>query len=572
MLPRGEIKIGKILVKEIFGQMWFRVPEYQRPYVWTSDEVTELLEDLTFAQAERSNDEYFLGALVYQSKCVAQSEGQEFDENDLLDGQQRMSTLLMLFAVIRDLVDDPRAEKSCQSCIYQDGDPFKQIPERSRLVFPIRPAVEEFINKYIKEKDGTKKEVDLNRIAKSDKNVSRMAQAVLKMQKFFSDKGRTADIRELLKFLLNKVVLIYVSTDGFEDAFRLFMILNNRGVPLRNSDILKSMNLGALDIEEDKGRYAKMWEEAENELGGDEFELFLNHVRTILVKEKARKSLLSEFEDKIYAPRLLKKGKATFQLVERYLGCYRTVLHDQNYNQFDNFEFHNLVNVMLKGLTSTDWIPPVLRYFDRFKFDRILEFLKKLDNKFSADWISGYTPTPLNTRMNKVIQVIDDAETPNEVLGADCFHIEGTLFMDKASDCVYRKGYDKYLLLKLDYLYQNHLHRMSLETLSVEHVLPQKPSDESQWVQDFNHDQRTYWTDRIGNLVLISRRKNASQGRLDYEQKKERYFERNIDTCPNSLRVLKNDKWTLTELKKNHDDVLKKLRKHYEIEDEPCNP
>ena len=564
MLPRGEIKIGKILVKEIFGQMWFRVPEYQRPYVWTSDEVTELLEDLTFAQAERSNDEYFLGALVYQSKCVAQSEGQEFDENDLLDGQQRMSTLLMLFAVIRDLVDDPKAKKSCQSCIYQDGDEFKKIPERSRLVFPIRPEVEGFINEYIKEEDGTKKEDDLNRKAKSGKNVSRMAQAVLKMQKFFSDKGGTADIRELLKFLLNKVVLIYVSTDGFEDAFRLYTILNDRGIRLSNRDNLKSMNLGALDTKKDKEKYAKMWEEAENELGGDEFERFLNHVRTILVKEKARKSLLSEFEDKIYGPGLLKKGKATFQLIEQYLGCYRTVLHDH--------KFHNLVNVMLKGLRATDWIPPVLRYFDRFESDRILEFLKKLDNKFSADWISGCSPTSLNTRMNKVIQVIDDAKTQEEVLGADCFHIDGTLFMDKASDCVYGERYDKYLLLKLDYLYNDDSHQMSFEKLSVEHVLPQNPSDKSQWVRDFDHDQRIFWTNRLGNLVLISRHKNSELGRLDYEKKKERYFERNINTRPNSLRVLRKEKWTLTELEANHNDVLKELRRHYEIEDEPCNP
>ena len=569
----GEIKTEKKLVKQIFDQMWFRVPEYQRPYVWTRDEVTELLDDLTFAQAEKPNDEYFLGSIVFQSKRADQSEGQKFDENDLLDGQQRMTTILMLFAVIRDRLDDVDAKEDCQKCIYQKGSKFKKIPERSRLEFPVHPKVQEFINEYVKTEDGTKKDC-LGRIANGNDDLSRMAQVILEMHKFFSSK-EIADIERLLDFLLNRVLLIYVSTEVFEDAFRLFMILNNRGVPLRNSDILKSMNLGALDIEEDKGRYAKMWEEAENELGGDKFELFLNHLRTILVKEKARKSLLSEFEDKIYAPRLLKKGKATFQLVERYLGCYRTVLHDHNYKQLGNFEFHNLVNVMLKGLTATDWIPPVLRYFDRFKFDRILEFLKKLDNKFSADWISGYTPTPLNTRMNKVIQVIDAAETPDEVLESDCFRIDGTLgtlFMDKASDCVYGKKYVKYLLLKLDYLYQDHSDRMSFEKLSVEHILPQNPSDRSQWVQDFDRAQRTYWTDRLGNLVLISSHKNSEQGRSDYEKKKRRYFEKNITTRPNALRVLQNDRWTLTELEANHNDVRRKLREHYEIKDEPCNP
>ena len=82
---------------------------------------------------------------------------------------------------------------------------------------------------------------------------------------------------ELLPFLVNKVLMIYVATEDLEDAFSLFMILNARGISLRNSDILKSMNLGALELETDKIKYAKLWEEAEGELGGD-FDRFLNHI------------------------------------------------------------------------------------------------------------------------------------------------------------------------------------------------------------------------------------------------------------------------------------------------------
>jgi len=74
-------------------------------------------------------------------------------------------------------------------------------------------------------------------------------------------------------------------------------------------------------------------------------------------------------------------------------------------------------------------------------------------------------------------------------------------------------------------------------------------------------------THKLGNLVLITRRKNSSQGRLDYQDKKKRYFEKCIDTCPNSLRVLhQNDKWTLEELKQNYETVLKGLREHYGID------
>ena len=153
-----------------------------------------------------------------------------------------------------------------------------------------------------------------------------------------------------VKFLRNRVLLIYVATEDLDDAFRLFTILNDRGVPLRNSDILKSLNLGALEKNSDKARYAKLWEDAEGELG-DNFDRFLNYLRTILLKDKARLNLLQEFEDKIYegkAPPLLRKGKDTFQFVERYLKHHRILLGGSNYDDVGGtFRFDNLAKVML---------------------------------------------------------------------------------------------------------------------------------------------------------------------------------------------------------------------------------
>jgi hypothetical protein len=409
---------------------------------------------------------------------------------------------------------------------------------------------------------------------------SSLAQAIVEIRRFFKDQEKGSSPEVLLQFLLNKVLLIYVATQDLDDAFRLFTILNDRGVPLRNSDILKSLNLGALEKDSDKSRYAKLWEEAESELG-DDFDRFLNYLRTILVKDKARLNLLQEFEQKIYDPKekekssgqkkpaLLKKGKDTFQLVERYLNHYITLLGGNNYNDTGNsFHFDNLVKVMLTGLPSTDWIPPLLRYFDRFKYSRLLDFLTLLDNKFSADWIAQYTPTDRIDHMNQVIKAVEQANTVEDVLKDPCFKIDADGLMRTVESTVYGRRFTRYLLLKLDYFYQDHAHRMSLETLSVEHVLPQTPADHSQWKRDFSNDDRAKWTDRLGNLVLISTKKNASQGRLDYTDKKARYFSKNINTCPNSLRVLQNLNWTPIELEANHEEVLKKIRNHYGIENE----
>lgn len=582
MSNKHEIKSEKIHVKDIFSNLWFRVPEYQRPYVWDNDQIDDLLDDLAFALAEKPDQDYFLGSFVYQFKRAGSSPGQQFDENDLLDGQQRMTTLFMLFACIRDLSDNSKLKKACQDAIFQQGDEFDEVPERTRIAFAIRPEVQDFVDNYLKVDGGTDDETALESLRKKslDPSVRNMANAVLKMRRDLTnlceDPETAFELTKFYSFIRKNVLLIYVATENLDDAFRLFTILNDRGMPLRNSDILKSTNLGALTDVSEKERYAKLWEEAEGELG-DDFDRFLNHIRTILLKDKARLNLLDEFEHKIYHPRekekstglmkqpLLAKGKETFKIVERYLKHYNQLLSGANYDETgDSFEFDNLIKVMLTGLPSSDWLPPLMRYFDRFGYQRVLEFLKKLDNQLSSDWIAQYSPTARIERMNDVIRAIEEAGSANDLLDkVNPFNFDEDGFNRAVDTAVYGRRFTRYLLLKLDYLYADHSQRMSLQYLSVEHVLPQNPKPESQWCQDFTTGQREEWTHRLGNLVLITTKKNTSQGNLDYKEKKVRYFQKRISTCPNSLRVLQQPQWTPTELQQNHHAVLRKLQEHY---------
>ena len=583
MSSKHEIKSEKIIVKDIFSNLWFRVPEYQRPYVWGDDQIDDLLDDLAFALREKPEQDYFLGSFVYQLKRAGSAAGQVFDENDLLDGQQRMTTLFMLFACIRDLSDNQKLQKSCQVAIFQEGDEFDGIPERTRLAFAIRPEVQDFVDNYLKIVGGTNKEDELLVFKNKslDPSMRNMANAVLKIRqiltKLVSESSDTGfDLSSFYSFIRQKVLMIYVSTENLDDAFRLFTILNDRGMPLRNSDILKATNLGALTDTADKERYAKLWEEAEGDLG-DDFDRFLNHIRTILLKDKARLNLLDEFEHKIYHPKekdkatglvkqpLLIKGKDTFKLVERYLKLYNQLLGGTNYDETGgSFEFDNLIKVMLTALPSTDWLPPLILYYDRFGYKRIQEFLVKLDNQLSSDWIAQYSPTARMERMSEIMRATESAENSDDLLDTiNPFKMDQEGFSRAAAAAVYGRRFTRYLLLKLDYLYADHSQRMSLDFLSVEHLLPQNPKADSQWRKDFSDQQREEWTHRLGNLVLISTKKNTSQGNLDYAEKKDRYFQKRISTCPNSLRTLQNTQWTPVELEKNHFEVLAKLHHHY---------
>src|SRR5690554_6210223 len=76
MSSKHEIKSEKILVKDIFSNLWFRVPEYQRPYVWGDDQIDDLLDDLAFALREKPEQDYFLGSFVYQLKRAGIAAGE----------------------------------------------------------------------------------------------------------------------------------------------------------------------------------------------------------------------------------------------------------------------------------------------------------------------------------------------------------------------------------------------------------------------------------------------------------------------------------------------------------------
>lgn len=572
-----QIASNKITIKKCFDRdMWYKIPDYQRPYVWGEDQITLLLDDVLYAALKTPDTEYFLGSLVLHSKIV-NKDGSSYVENFVLDGQQRLITLYLMHAVIRDITKDNDSKTVCKGAIYQKGNSIDGTPERSRMEFEIRDDVEDFIDNFIKLEKGTLKDQELIELSKKSKNISikNMATAILILHKWFGENDEK--ITRLLRYFQQKVILIYVASAELEDAFRLFTVLNDRGIKLRSSDILKAQNLKEVSDTKKQKEYAKFWEELEGGLEED-FDLFLSHIRTILVKEKARYDLLKEFENNIYNKHLLKRGKETFELLKSYKKHYDTIFSGNNYDLNNNWAFDNLISILKDTSLSDIWVPPLLMYLKVFGKNNINDFLIKLDNKFSADWITRETPTVRFQAMAKIIEEIErcnnDSSLPtknekiNSLLESDSFKFKFNDFISqvKFSD-VYGKGFARYLLRKIDYLLDKPSYterRNSYKNMSIEHILPQNPKENSQWLKDFTNKQCEEWTNKLGNLVLISRIKNASQGRLDFQDKKSKYFDKNIETFPNSLKVLKENEWNISSLEKNHKSLIKLLEEHYQ--------
>lgn len=585
-----QIASNKITIKDCFGRdMWYKIPDYQRPYVWGEDQITLLLDDVSYAALNTPETQYFLGSLVLHCQ-KEEKDGASYIENSVLDGQQRLTTLYLMQAVIRDITNNHILQTTCANAIYQEGNKFDGIPERLRIEFEIRSDVENFINEYIKPLKGTLEKEKLTRLSQESKNVSikNMANAILILHKWFSNEN-TIEIDTLFSYFRQYVILIYVASAELEDAFRLFTVLNDRGIKLRNSDILKAQNLKEVSDVKKQKEYAEFWEELEGELEED-FDLFLSYIRTILVKEKARHNLLKEFEESIYKPKLfnqstktyesslplLKKGEETFELLKSYKNHYDILFSRNNYNLNKNWSFDNLISVLEDTALSDIWIPPLLMYLNVFGEKNIHDFLIKLDNKFSGDWIARETPTSRIEAMGNILKEIEQCtklelsidEKTNLLLKSNCFNFNFDEFiLQIESSTIYGRRFARYLLRKIDYLLDKPLYteqRNSYANMSVEHVLPQNPKDDSQWIKDFTSKEREEWTHRLGNLVLISRRKNTGQGRLDFIDKKTKYFINSIESFPNSLKVMQKDKWNISTLKDHHNFLIELLKEHYQ--------
>lgn len=558
---RNEIGFDKQTIADVFKH-WYTVPSYQRHYVWDSDNVDDLLSDFERNYQEHKDDEYFLGSYIYQDK------GSEYD---LLDGQQRITTLFLLFAFLRDYDKTPKdIKKPCREYVFQEANVMEGIEEQVRLKYAIRGNVSQFIADNVVNSDITQmwEKFNVERVSNSNESIRHICNTLLCIKSFF-ESHPNIDITSYAKYICTKVVMIYVSADTLEDAFRLFSIMNDRGLKLSNSDILKSSNLEKITKDSEMNECAKEWEELQSNLGSN-FDRFLSYVRMTLLKNRQRATLLDEFEKLVFVsvnknPPLLQQGKPFFDYVQKSYNAYSKIIELEDMN---NKPFCNLISVLKASMPSTDWVPVVMHYYSRFQEQDIYAFTLKVACKNIADAICGEVPTSRIDHLTAIMKYIDSATDASAVINnTQLFSFDTQKFLGNVQSDVYGAKYTKALLMLLELDVKDKTQYNDWGMISIEHILPQTPDANSQWVKDFTPQQRTDFTHKVGNLCLISRRKNASLSNLDYMDKRKRYFEKNIGAFPHTLQIYNKypTKWTPEEFKENQANTITQIKKIFGI-------
>ena len=277
------IKAEKIAVKEIFGEKYrFEIPNFQRPFSWKRENFEKLFENI-YDALESNQSEYFMGSIILQKQK---------DYYYIIDGQQRLISLAILLAVIRDKISDEETRRDIQSSLFQKEIKIKHIPAVVRVKMW---EDMELLEDYIYKEGETLNYKNIKYMDKKDPKYS-LYEAIHtfidKYEEEFDDEGK---VKRFLEYLFNNVYVVFISTRSLPYAIQLFNVLNTTGLPLSTADILKTSNIG--EIEENmRNIYARKWREVENAIGREEVEKVIEFIRTMKLKTKARKGIYEEYK------------------------------------------------------------------------------------------------------------------------------------------------------------------------------------------------------------------------------------------------------------------------------------
>lgn len=549
-----QLEAHEVALHKIFCSDYdFTIPDYQRPYAWKTEQAVQLLDDLGEALDRDEAEPYFLGSVVLvKHKGVADSQ--------VIDGQQRLTTLTILLAVLRDLAEDDDIRNDLERMIVQPGNRIRRLEPKPRLTLRSRDAA--FFRDKVQRSGSITDLVALKPDAlRNDAQVAVRANADEYRQRLSRWSG---DRRlDLVTMLSERTFLVVVSTPDLDSAHRIFSVMNARGLDLSPADIFKSLVIGDLPQALSE-TYADKWEDAEEALGRDDFaDLFL-HVRVIVSKERAKKILLKEFQEQVLADYLPGKG-AQFvdDVVVPYAQAYG-VIRDRSYSAVHGAERVNAWLRRLQQIDNNDWRPPALwalreHYDDPDWLDR---FLAKLERLAASMLIRRVYATPRALRYAELLREL----AAGSGLDAESFALDAAEMADtrrQLGDEIYTVApVRKYVLLRLDEILAKepgvtYEHRL----ITVEHVLPQNPRPDSEWCRHFTADQREHWTHRLANLVLLNRAKNALAQNYDFAAKKARYFSgrHGVATFALTSQVLATSEWTPEVLEARQEHLLGEL-------------
>jgi len=554
------------LAKIFSSDFDFVIPAYQRPYAWTDDQALELFDDLhSFYLAEPEGDSYFLGSIV-----LIKAEGKPASE--VIDGQQRLTTLTILLSVITSLLEG-EVRSDFEGYIREPGRLSQGISAKPRL--SLRDRDRQFFADYVQAfKFNELLALESAQLEEPQQNIQRNAR-LLGDRLLTAFSNDTDGLISFGAFLIQRCFLVVVSTPSKKSAFRVFSVLNSRGLDLLPTDIIKSDVIGNI-VAEKQEDYTNTWEELEVKTGRAGFAELFNHIRMIYARAKAQRTLLEEFDEHV-----VKKSSSSEQLISEVIEPYAVAYLIAKKSEYVSTANAADVNALLKWLNridNSDWMPCAIQFLSTQKDspEYVLWFFQQLERLAGYMHISAKNVNQRIARYAVVLEELMGAHSlDSPVKTVELTESEKREMLDVLNSDIYYLTARRrnYLILRLDSFLSDGAASYDAKVLTIEHVLPQTVVANSEWEENWPTEEvRQQWVHKIANLVPLTQQRNSAASNLDFAKKKTAYFggRKGVSSYVMTTQVLNTAEWTPEVVEKRQKSLLDVLEAGWKLKSAPA--
>ncbi len=486
------------------------MPPYQRSYSWGENEALELLGDLI--ESRESGLPHFVGAVVLIN-------GQDAGIVEIVDGQQRLTTLTILLAVLRDMEKDTDKAAELHALIADAARPM--LGESAGWRLTLNHMDGPFFRHMIQEPGATLTLDNEPGDSDSQRRMTRNAGAFLKV----IDKMKDDERRALADIVTTGCALVRVIVDNKDQGFKVFRVLNTRGKEPDAHDIIKTelFQKARFSIP-DAAKYSEAWAEHEALLGGSAFDDLLRQIRAIHDKSPKgdlvagfQRSVISKMDPRVFLDDVL----------PRHVEAYRQVTTAQVSDSPNHKIVSDKLN-QLRALEQQSWRAPAIKFMVERGIDdpAAPQFFTMLERLSYVIQLILHDRDQRNKRFNKVSEAI---RTDKQLFAKNGpFNIsrdEARKVADRLLGRFATFGQRRAMALRLNAALEGGFTIVPQSDATVEHVLPRSVQEDSHWTLTWpDPHKRREQCDTLGNFVLLTNKVNQKADRLDYRAKKEIYF------------------------------------------------
>lgn len=535
------IEVNKQTVKELLGSgknKKFAIPEYQRPYAWTTDQIQTLFDDLVeYTSGEEKDSTYFLGTIV----------AYENDENEqeIIDGQQRITSLFLLLRALY-------SKLSSMSETLQSKNFMRQIEaamwEQDELTAEVDFEKVLIVSRVVGEEENN---IFTNILVTGETEKGRK-DTYSENYKLFVELIEDYASKEpelfywFIQNVLNRAILLPITADSQDTALTIFSTLNDRGLALSDADIFKAKIYNYIDNSQKKD-FIEEWkliDESASNANESIQKLFYYYMFYLRAKENDRNTTTPGIR-KYYSQNQFEKLYQSDLLTNlRLLVSLWTVINNRIVVEGENWSENKEILKVLDSLSSYPnefWKYPVVIYYLRYKNSENFEsdFLNFLRNLFAV-LSARYVVTPTINAVKRSILNLNASVYQSKTPKFDFSLVDEEEFKEKVKNA--HRNTVRMLLKVLAYQKQDEL---LPEKWEIEHILPQKwqtsffPDNSEREVRDL--------IEHIGNKTPFEKKLNIIASNGYFAKKKETYQKSSI-TLVQDLSKDKSD-WRLDEIR-----------------------